>query len=232
MKRVTRDSGDKLFELTDKIAEKYLRAIVRLFGRLRRELNARNSGGTITAFDSLNALERVTSCYEQAKVLCRRALAEIARATYKRVNGSDDGFLVEMWLEERLARQDPVTHYVFDKELDNKRLRLFEAVVTACSEANPSDAVKRAVDTALKYLSKQFRQYGDDVTLETLQRVYSDNSVQTVEWVTQQDEKVCPECRALDGVRFPIDRIPAPRHYNCRCFWIPVRMNTESKRAK
>lgn len=203
MKRVTIDLGDKLFEQTDEIIERYLRLIVRLFRRLRRQLNARGSGGTIMAFDSLNALSSITQCYDRIRELSVQAFAEVARIAYKRVNGSDDDFIVDMWLESYLARIDPVTKYVFGKELDNKRLRLFEAVVAATGEPSPSDAVLKAVETAMKYMTKQIRQFGDDITLKALQQVYLDNGVDVVEWVTQEDERVCAECRALHGKRFP-----------------------------
>lgn len=220
MKRVTRNSNP--FELTDKVVEKYLRLIVRQFRLLLRTLNVRKSGGTILAIDAINALEKITLCYDKIQELCWEAYRIIAKLLYKRANGDDEDFPLDMWLAEYMANPDAVTHYVFNTELNNKRLRLFEAVVLAGKETSPSDAIKAATEKALKYMTKQFRQFGDDITLEVLRQVYEDNDVLMVEWVTQKDERVCPECRALDGLRFPLNDAPPPQHYNCRCFLIPV----------
>ena len=44
------------------------------------------------------------------------------------------------------------------------------------------------------------------------------------EWITAGDERVCPECDALEGVVMTIDEARGliPRHPNCRCAWIPA----------
>ena len=37
-------------------------------------------------------------------------------------------------------------------------------------------------------------------------------------WVTQSDERVCPECGPLDGLVWQEDAGPTPPlHVNCRC---------------
>lgn len=45
------------------------------------------------------------------------------------------------------------------------------------------------------------------------------------EWLTAQDERVCPRCRALEGQVFELDDIEGliPLHPNCRCVALPVR---------
>jgi SPP1 gp7 family putative phage head morphogenesis protein len=44
------------------------------------------------------------------------------------------------------------------------------------------------------------------------------------EWATAGDERVCPECGALEGIVMTIEeaRNAIPRHPNCRCAWIPA----------
>lgn len=44
------------------------------------------------------------------------------------------------------------------------------------------------------------------------------------EWITAGDERVCPECSALEGVVMTIKEARGliPRHPNCRCAWIPA----------
>ena len=42
--------------------------------------------------------------------------------------------------------------------------------------------------------------------------------VRKLEWMTMEDERMCPVCGELDGKVFDIDRFPSqPRHPNCRC---------------
>ena len=42
--------------------------------------------------------------------------------------------------------------------------------------------------------------------------------VQRLEWMTMEDERVCPVCGPLDGRLFPTERFPQqPAHPNCRC---------------
>lgn len=43
------------------------------------------------------------------------------------------------------------------------------------------------------------------------------------EWLTANDEKVCPDCRGMDGKVFSFkSRVRPPKHPNCRCTVIPV----------
>lgn len=49
-----------------------------------------------------------------------------------------------------------------------------------------------------------------------------------VEWVTAQDDRVCPLCLAMEGRVFPIEEARGliPLHPNCRCAWVPVSPRT------
>lgn len=44
------------------------------------------------------------------------------------------------------------------------------------------------------------------------------------EWITAQDNRVCPLCQALEGQTFTIEEARGllPRHPQCRCAWIPA----------
>jgi len=46
------------------------------------------------------------------------------------------------------------------------------------------------------------------------------------EWTTSQDNSVCGECSALEGLTFDLDEIEGmiPLHANCRCVAIPIEM--------
>ena len=41
--------------------------------------------------------------------------------------------------------------------------------------------------------------------------------VRKLEWMTMEDERVCPVCGPLDGKVFDTDRFPPHAHPNCRC---------------
>lgn len=50
-----------------------------------------------------------------------------------------------------------------------------------------------------------------------------------VQWETQGDDKVCPECSAMEGQVFTIEdaRGLIPAHNNCRCSWVALRQETD-----
>lgn len=55
-----------------------------------------------------------------------------------------------------------------------------------------------------------------------------------VEWSTAGDDRVCPECEALEGTVFTIDEARGliPRHPNCRCAWIPANVGEKVTRKR
>lgn len=57
----------------------------------------------------------------------------------------------------------------------------------------------------------------------TLKR-YGEAGIQQVEWLAEIDSRTCPECRAMDGKRFPISQANymIPAHPHCRCTWLAV----------
>ena len=52
-----------------------------------------------------------------------------------------------------------------------------------------------------------------------------------VEWVTAGDLRVCPQCKALEGVVLKPDEAEGmiPRHPNCRCAFIPANVGESTK---
>lgn len=82
-----------------------------------------------------------------------------------------------------------------------------EAVATSYANA------RRLVNTELSRL----------YNTSTLHR-YNDAGVQEVEWLAEIDSRCCPECKAMNGKRFPISMSGnlIPKHPNCRCTWLAV----------
>ena len=208
MREITRRTN--IFEYTDKAVKLCLVRILRRFRKLRR---------TITAFDDTNVLKEVDSCYADVLEYTLTYLRLIAKYSYSLVDPEGD-FLEEFWLANYLRDYNPVTKYSFYDEEDRKRARLIEALFA--SKTTKGGNPGKEIDRALNLWVRQFEQYADNVTVDAINQAYEDNGVRQVMWVTQKDEKVCSECRELDGKIFPIDDKPSLQHYNCRCHYIPV----------
>ncbi|MEL7646986.1 MAG: minor capsid protein [Sedimentibacter sp.] len=51
---------------------------------------------------------------------------------------------------------------------------------------------------------------------------YLNNGYSKVEWLVEDDDRLCDECSPLDGKIFDINAVPSIVHPNCRCTFIPV----------
>ena len=208
MRKLTKDSN--IFEIRDKIVKAYLKQILRRFKRLNQ--------GFILGFDEMNVLSAVNTAYEDVIGLSVEALRKIAKQTYRWV--CDEDFLVDMWLSGWLQEYDPVTHYKWYDEADRKRSRAFEAVMSCRTSAER----KKQIEVALKAWAKQFEQTADNVVEAVLVKAYLDNNVKYVKWISMRDKRVCSDCLGRDGKIYPITSPDLhPLHYNCRCWWIPVK---------
>ena len=210
MRKLTKDSN--IYEIRDKIVKAYLKKILRRFRQLNQSL---------LAFDEVNLLGAVNNAYDDVVNMSVDALRDIAKKTYRWVNGSDGDFIVDMWLSGWLRQADPVMHYKFYDEADRKRSRLFEAIESVRTSAER----KRQIEIALRYWSKQFEQTADNLVDEVVLQAYRYNGVKYVKWMTMRDAKVCSDCYGKQGKIYPITS-PLLRalHWNCRCWWIPVKM--------
>jgi len=209
MRALTKDSN--IYEIRDRIVKIYLKKILRRFRQLNQSL---------LAFDEINALSTVNNTYDDVINMTVDALRDIAKKTYRRINGSDGDFIVDMWLSDWLRQADPVMHYKFYEEADRKRSRLFEAIESVRTSAER----KKQIDTGLRYWSKQFEQTADNLVSAVVLQAYKDNGVKYVMWMIMSDAKVCDDCYRRKGKIYPIDS-PLLRalHWNCRCWWIPVK---------
>jgi len=54
------------------------------------------------------------------------------------------------------------------------------------------------------------------------------------EWITADDERVCPLCKSLDGVVLKVKEARGllPRHTNCRCAWTPANVGEDESKQK
>jgi len=208
MRKLTKDSN--IYEIRDKVVKIYLKRILRRFRKLNQSL---------LAFDEINGLTAVNSCYQDVVEISVQCLKDVAKRTRYWLNG-DDGFLVDMWLMGWLDEPNPVTHYKYYDEADRKRSRLFEAL----ESCRNSSERKKQIDLSMKYFAKQVEQYADDVVSEILLETLIENGVAYVRWVTWGDAKVCADCHRMEGKILPVTS-PLLRklHWNCRCWWVPVK---------
>ena len=205
------------WDKTDKIVKVYITLIFRSFQKIRRKLSVAN-------FDEVNVIGTVNTEWQKIDAYMKEALLKIV-VYYYRVGFQTcgkpppDDMEAQMVFAKLLDSLDPVTHYLFLPESDRKRARLIEALLSVRTVRERN----KQLDIGIRYIVRQLRQTADDYTMDVLIQSFKDAGVEEVEWVTQQDEKVCAECEPLDGQIFKIDKVPMlPAHYGCRCYIIPV----------
>ena len=108
-----------------------------------------------------------------------------------------------------LERYNGVTQYKFSSEFERKKYRLAEALIALGNISG--------LPVAMKLLDKQIQQLGIDLTDHANIQAAIELGYTQAKWLTQEDEKVCEKCNALDRKIFDIDKIPEKPHYNCRC---------------
>lgn len=138
----------------------------------------------------------------------------IAMTVYADMNVAE----AERLVERVLSDYDPVTGYVYTREIPRKRDRAAEGMIAAADRASLREAAARAQ----RLWVAQTKQFADEVTDEAMLESYRDAGVTRVRWVSVEDEVRCGKCLMLDGKEFPIDEIPPKQHPHCRCYVVPV----------
>lgn len=206
----------ELYGPTDEAIKTVNRRVVTEFGKLK-----------LADFDKINVVQSVTRVYRTLTVTAKKQYRRVAKhgyatgllwyyGLYDEPERKAEKAVTEEWLDGKLEQPDPVTKYAFDTETERKAQRLIEALAVS---RNPG----KEIDVAMRYLSRQFGQYAINVADEGLKQAYEDENVTKVRWVTAGDEKVCEDCRPLDGKVFLLEEVPPKPHWNCRCFLVPVR---------
>lgn len=199
-----------LWDKTDAVERKYLKLIIRKFRLLQRQT---------LVFDELNILMRVNEIYAEVNALCKEAFRRMLKQ-YRPDYGDE---MLDMWLLDHLEQYDPVTKYKWESELERKKARLFEELMADMTSGKPRSVINNDIGVAMRYIERQFKQTGDDLTAEFILQMYEDDGVKKVKWVTAKDERVCEVCAPRDGKIYDIRDCPQwPAHYYCRCELIPV----------
>ena len=189
------------YNKTDKTIEYLNKQYMKLFGRL-------------TSFDELNVIDVSKEIYREVYRLIKQESARLVKMVYK--SHREDGEAIstkdanELVLLLMLA-YNPVTKYVFKNELDRKRARFAEGVIS-------SDTPREEVELAKRLLVGITKQFEDDVTFETVIEAYKDDGVKEVRWITAVDDKRCKECKSRHHKIYPINKVPPKPHLHCRCY--------------
>lgn len=199
-----------MYEFTDKAVTRINRVIQHNFTNLRT---------TVLAFDEVYVLQNaVNEAYSNILREVKKIYLEVANDAYKAVTGRDS-VMTMLFIEKFMQRYDPVTKYVFAHEWDRKRARTFEALV-----ASKKKDFSKELKQAMLNLSVQTKQYADEVTDAATLEGYIDSGVDRVRWVSEQDGRVCGECKARNGRTYDVHKVPDKPHVRCRCYLLPARV--------
>lgn len=166
-------------------------------------------------FDELNVINRSKKLYEDLKNLNQSIYLEVARKAYKDAYPESDKELSPAWLLLLLQDYDEVTKYVYQNEVDRKRARFAESLLSTKRK-------QQEFVTAFNLWWRQTAQYGIKVVDQATLKAFRDAGIKRIRWKTQQDGKVCKSCQERNNKIYPINKIPAKPHYNCRCWFEKV----------
>lgn len=195
-----------MYEYTDEIIRYLDERFIVAFDRLKRRL---------AKIDEISAiLTAVNSTYTEIDKLTRFMLLKTAKEAYRKAGGSDG--IDELWLLEFLRGYSPVTKYSYEREVDRKRSRLFEAL--AATGKSPKE-----IKTALRLWSQMAGEYAVEVTDAAVLQAYRELMIRRVRWITEIDERRCSVCASRHNRIYSIDNVPEKPHWGCRCVLIPVK---------
>ena len=167
----------------------------------------------VTSFDELNVIEVSHEIYDEVLKEVERETTRLVKSVYDiyREGGnipSSDAYTLVLAL---MLAYNPVTKYIYKNELDRKRSRFAEGVIS-------SDTPLEEIALAKRLLAKLNKQFADDATFEALVKAYEDDGVTEVRWITAVDDRRCKVCKSRHNKIYPIDKIPPKPHIHCRCY--------------
>jgi hypothetical protein len=165
-------------------------------------------------FDETNLLKRTKGLYKELSVLNEEAFLEMANEIYKEAYPESKKKLDKKWLALILLGYDATTKYVYEHEVDRKRARLYEALMSTKTNAE--------FITAFNLWWRQTSQYAITISDTAVIQAFKDKGIKKVKWNTEKDNRVCHTCKDRNGKVYDIDKVPDKPHYGCRCWYSEV----------
>lgn len=182
----------------------------------KRFIKLFNKAKSVSDFEELNIILHSYDLYNELDNITREGLILLGKKDYI-ANGGDESDLDIMipFLLGLFVRYDPVTKYVYTNEVDRKRSRYAESLIS-------SNTKVKEINYSLRLWSNMVRQYAIAMTDLSSRKAFEDLGYLRVEWVTEEDDRVCEVCEARSGKIYLIDKIPPKPHLGCRCYVLPV----------
>jgi SPP1 gp7 family putative phage head morphogenesis protein len=167
----------------------------------------------VTAFDELNVISVSHEIYDEALKITEQETTRLVKTVYDsyRESGAITASEALALTVALMAAYNPVTKYIYQNELERKRSRFAEGVIS-------SDTPREEVELAKRLLISLNKQFVDDATFDAVVKAYADDGVERVRWVTALDDRRCKECKSRHGKVYDIDKIPPKPHMHCRCY--------------
>jgi len=191
------------YKLADKVMAYLIKRYIKLFNKVRG-----------LAFDEMNVISVSHEIYDTAFIETKREMARLSKKVYDKYSESEEQFDSDSFVLALMLAYDPTTKYIYQNEVDRKRSRFVEGVLS-------SDFPLEEVKTSQRLWIAMNKVFADEVTFQTMIQAYKDSGVKRVRWVTSPDERRCSVCGAMHGKVYHIDHVPSKPHRNCRC-WVEV----------
>ena len=196
-----------MYEYSDKILLKLRSQAIKEFNKFK----------SLSQFEEISLIKSTKTLYENISKKAKDGFLDIGYYYYiEAFYGETRKVPDEKWVKGILKSYNPVTNYVFENEVERKRQRFFESIL---SNNNKSENTK----TALRYWNTMISQYAIDISDLALLKAYYDSGAKKVIWISEIDNRTCDICEDRDGKIYNIDEIPPKPHWNCRCYYSPYK---------
>lgn len=191
--------------------------------RIQSEFNRLDAMG----FDRMTVrqLYRTTAAmYERLDAYNREQYEALVLEAWTKAGGPKGKIRPKRFVKEYLDGFDPITEYIYTQEVERKRMRLNEAILTA-KECQSHTMLTKALRRAANLWYTQTSQYGIDLVDRSMIAAYRIVGYDWVKWNTKMDGFECRVCRGRNGKVYRIGEAPPKAHYQCRCWYTPVKSN-------
>lgn len=193
------------YELSDRASKLLNRKAIKRFDKAKRDCN-------LLHIDELNVIKTITQLYKDLAADNKQAFLDLAILAYQDAQPHGKKEPDRSWLLALLDSYDPVYLVVYDNEVERKRDRMIEGVMSA---PNKTKEFRRGLSLWSKFTGHELDRITDWATL----KAFKDAGVEYVQWNTEKDSKVCEKCDARAGKIYRIDKAPQKEHPNCRCYY-------------